>query len=178
MAQTKAKAKAVPTAKKTMKAAAKVATAPVPPSAKSTAAKPPPSSVKPAKHAVPKKPTRSAAPILRSIRSVIYQVDDLARARAFYAAALDRKPYFDEPFYIGFDVDGQELGLHPDNSQLRPGPGGAVAYWRVDDIRATWDLLLALGAGAVAAPHDVGGGITTGILADPFGNLVGLIQGA
>jgi len=125
------------------------------------------------KPAAKKKPS---APVLRSVRSVIYQVSNLERARTFYAAALGRKPYFDEAYYVGFDVDGQELGLHPDISKLQPGAGGAVAYWRVDDIGATWKHLLALGASPIEAPHDVGGGLQTAIVGDPCGNLVGLIQ--
>lgn len=115
-------------------------------------------------------------PVLRSVRSVIFQVDDLDKAKAFYSAALGRTPYFDQPFYAGYNVDGQELGLHPDVSKLRPGAGGAIAYWNVDSILKSWDYLLSLGGRAVEAPHDVGGDIKTAIIADPFGNLVGLIQ--
>jgi len=115
-------------------------------------------------------------PVLRGIRSVIVQVDDLEKAKTFYSAALGRVPYFDQPFYAGYDIDGQELGLHPDTSKIKPGAGGAIAYWKVDDIAASWDHLLALGGSAVEAPHDVGGDIQTAIVADPFGNLVGLIQ--
>ena len=132
-----------------------------------------------AKKPAAKKPAAKKAaksPTLRSIRSVIYQVDDLAMAKAFYAAILGKKPYFDEPYYVGFDVEGQELGLHPDISKIRPGAGGAVAYWRVDDLGATWQHVLSLGADAVDSPHDVGGGISTAIVSDPCGNLVGLIQ--
>jgi len=136
---------------------------------------------KPAK-AKPKKPVMSIGhaallPVLRSIRSVIYKVDDLAKAKAFYAAALARPPYFDEPFYAGFEVDGQELGLDPDVSTLKPGPGGAVAYWKVSDIQAVWTRLTTeLGGRPIELPHNVGGEIETAIVADPFGNLVGLIQ--
>ncbi len=115
-------------------------------------------------------------PVLRSIRSVIIQVDDLEKAKTFYSAALGRVPYYDQPHYVGYDVDGQELGLHPDVSKLTPGPGGAIAYWKVDDIAASWEHLLALGGGEIEAPHDVGGDIKTAIVSDPFGNLVGLIQ--
>jgi predicted enzyme related to lactoylglutathione lyase len=116
-------------------------------------------------------------PVLRSIRSVIYKVDDLAKAKAFYASALARQPYFDEPFYAGFEVDGQELGLDPDISTLKPGPGGAVAYWKVSDIHAVWNRLTTeLGGRPIELPHNVGGEIETAIVADPFGNLVGLIQ--
>lgn len=129
---------------------------------------------KPARKAAPHR--SATGPVFREIRSVIYQVDDLGKARAFYAAAVGKRPYFDEPYYVGFDVDGHELGLHPDISKLRPGAGGAIAYWRVDDLGATWKHLLALGAGAVESPHDVGGGLSTAIISDPAGNLVGLIQ--
>jgi predicted enzyme related to lactoylglutathione lyase len=113
---------------------------------------------------------------LRSLRSTIYKVDDLAKAKAFYTAALGREPYFDEPFYVGFQVDGQELGLDPDVSTQKPGPGGAVAYWRVDDIAAACALLQGHGGAAVEPPHEVGGGIQVAIVADVCGNLVGLIQ--
>ena len=116
-------------------------------------------------------------PVLRSIRSVIYKVNDLAKAKAFYASALGRQPYFDQPFYAGFDVDGQELGLDPDVSTLSPGPGGAVAYWKVSDIHAVWTRLTTeLGGRPISLPHNVGGEILTATVADPFGNLVGLIQ--
>lgn len=152
-------------------------------------AKPKSKSKKPVpKKPVPKKPAKKAAakqppapkalksPSLRSIRSVIFQVDDLAKAKLFYAAALGCEPYFDEPFYVGYNIEGQELGLHPDVSTLKPGPGGAVAYWRVDDIHASWTHILSIGATAIEPPRDVGGGILTAIVADPFGNLVGLIE--
>jgi len=130
---------------------------------------------KPTKRSAPK-PKPKVSPVLRSLRSVIYQVDNLGKAKAFYTAALGREPYFDEAYYVGFDVDGQELGLHPDISKLRPGAGGSIAYWRVDDIGATWTHLLKLGAIAIESPHDVGGGLQTAIISDPCGNLVGLIQ--
>lgn len=113
---------------------------------------------------------------LRSIRTVIYTVDDLARAKAFYSAAVDRDPYFDEAYYVGFDVDGQELGLDPDCSHRKPGPGGAVAYWRVDDIEESSRRLSELGAQVIEAPRDVGGGIVVAVVADPFGNHLGLVM--
>ena len=116
-------------------------------------------------------------PVLTGIRSVIYKVSDLAAAKKFYQSAVGKPPYFDEPYYVGFDVGGQELGLDPDVSTMKPGPGGAVSFWQVVDIFAVFDRLTGdLGATAVDEPHDVGGGIKVGVVADPFGNLVGLIQ--
>lgn len=116
-------------------------------------------------------------PVLTGIRSVIMKVPDLERAKKFYQSAVGKPPYFDQPFYVGFDIDGQELGLDPDLTTSKPGPGGAVAYWKVIDIFAVFDRLTRdLGGTSVDEPHDVGGGIKVGMLADPFGNLIGLIQ--
>ena len=72
--------------------------------------------------------------IIQGLGTVIYYVSDLNRAKAWYANAFGQQPYFDEPFYVGFNIAGYELGLNPDHSVARPGPGGSVAYWRVADI--------------------------------------------
>jgi len=133
-----------------------------------------PAARKPARRAA--KPAKPAPGTLRALRSAIYKVDDLARAKAFYATLLGRAPYFDQPFYVGFEVDGQELGLDPDVAVLKPGPGGAIAYWRVDDVAASYELAVASGGKPVEAPHEVGGGMSTAIVGDVCGNLVGLIQ--
>jgi predicted enzyme related to lactoylglutathione lyase len=151
--------------------------------AKKTSARPSAAKKKPPKKKVAK--PRAAAPAmpapvlphLRGLRSCIYQVDDLAVAKEFYAAALGKDPYFDEPYYVGFEIDGQELGLDPDVSRRRPGGGGTVGYWRVDDINAAWQHLTALGAQSIELPHAVGVDLQTSIVADPFGNYIGLIQG-
>ncbi len=143
------------------------------PKAKKAAAKP----AKPAKTAArPKAPAAPPPTGLFAIRSVIYTVTDLPRAKAFYGAVLGREPYFDQPYYVGFDVAGQELGLDPDTSRRQPGPGGAVAYWKVHDLHTAWELTLMNGADPLEPPHNVGEGTDIALIADPFGNLVGLIQ--
>ena len=48
------------------------------------------------------------------LRTVVYKVSDLGRAKAWYTKVLGIEPYFDEPFYVGFNVGGYELGLDPD----------------------------------------------------------------
>jgi predicted enzyme related to lactoylglutathione lyase len=113
---------------------------------------------------------------LRSIRSVIYPVTNMETAKAFYSVALDREPYFDQPRYCGFDIDGQELGLFADTDERKPGSGGAVAYWRVDDIVETCRRLCEIGATQSVAVKDVGGGMLMAIVSDPFGNDLGLIS--
>jgi predicted enzyme related to lactoylglutathione lyase len=113
---------------------------------------------------------------IKGLATVIYTVPDLARAKAWYATAFQQEPYFDEPFYVGFNVAGYELGLHPDLSEGTPGPGGGVAYWRVGDIEAAVRHFVSTGATIVSAARDVGEGIKVATVADPFGNSIGLIE--
>ena len=113
---------------------------------------------------------------LLGLRTVVCKVTDLARARAWYAELLGIAPYFDQPYYVGFNVGGFELGLDPDTSGQKPGPGGAVAYWGVADMAGFWPRAVKLGAGVVSEPRDVGEGIQVATAKDPFGNLLGFIQ--
>ena len=108
--------------------------------------------------------------------TAIYKAPDLTRAKAWYTAAFGIQPYFDEPFYVGFNIGGCELGLDPDASGGTAGPGGVTAYWGVADVDAAVRHFTAVG-GTVAQPvQDVGEGIRVATIADPFGNLVGLIE--
>ena len=172
MAKVKAKAKASarPTAKKS--AARKKPAAKKRPAAPKTAAK----VAKPNKRVVT--PPVVVGPYLRSLRTCIYQVHDLPLAKEFYSQALGKDPYFDEPYYVGFEVDGHELGLDPDVSKRPPGGSGVIGYWRVEDINAAWQHLTTIGATSIELPHSVGVDLQTSIVADPFGNYIGLIQGA
>lgn len=114
--------------------------------------------------------------MILGLRTVIYRVNDLDRAKAFYRQGFEVEPYFDQPFYVGFNVGGFELGLDPDTSEGAPGPGGSVAYWGVNAIEAAFDRLVGLGGSPVSPVKDVGGGIRVAIVADPFGNTIGLID--
>lgn len=111
--------------------------------------------------------------MILGLRTVIYPTPDLGRGKEWYARVLGVDPYFDEPFYVGFAVGGFELGLVPDGT---PGAPGALAYWGVPDAEAEMARLAALGATVHEAVHDVGGGIKVGAVADPFGNLFGVIE--
>jgi len=113
--------------------------------------------------------------MLLGLRTVIYHVPDLAAAKAWYAAAFGATPYFDEPFYVGFEIGGFELGLHPDTSGVTIG-NNAVAYWGVTDIDDAYGRLLDRGARPRDPVQDVGEGIKVAAVADPFGNVIGLIQ--
>lgn len=113
--------------------------------------------------------------MILGLRTCVFRVraDQLAAAKAWYTLFAGAPPYFDEPFYVGFNVGGFELGLHPEGA---PGPGGTEVYWGTADIDAELARVLALGATVASPLQDVGGGIRVVVLADPFGNLVGLIQ--
>jgi len=109
------------------------------------------------------------------LRSAIYPVDDLAAAKAWYERALGVKPYFDEPFYVGFNVGGFELGLDPDAKGVVRG-ARPIAYWGVSDIDAAHAKLLVQGAKADATIQEVGGDIRVASVRDPCGNVLGLIE--
>ena len=114
--------------------------------------------------------------MLLGLRTVIYKVPDLARAKAWYRELFGLTPYFDEPFYVGFNVGGFELGLDPDTRGQSPGPGGSVAYWGVEDLKGVMQRLTAAGVEVNAPLKDVGEGILVATIRDPFGNVVGLIE--
>ena len=115
--------------------------------------------------------------MLQGLRTVIYHVADLDRAKAWYAEVVGHAPYFDQPFYIGFNVSGFELGLDPDMSQVTPGGGSSsTAYWGVADADAAHARLLALGATPHTDVEDVGDGIRVATVRDPFGNIFGVIE--
>ena len=113
--------------------------------------------------------------MIGGLRTVIYQVDDLSRAKEWYSQILGFAPYFDEPFYVGFNVGGYELGLDPDAENVIKG-NNAIAYWGVGDIQTAYQKLLETGAESVSEPTNVGGEIYVATVRDPFGNVFGIIE--
>ena len=109
------------------------------------------------------------------LRTLVYDVADLPAAQRWYSEVLGQKPYFDEPFYVGFSVHGYELGLNPVEKQAA-GPGNATTYLGVDDVDAAIARVIDLGAKQKDPPTDVGGGIRVGAVTDPFGNVLGFIH--
>jgi predicted enzyme related to lactoylglutathione lyase len=109
------------------------------------------------------------------LRTVIYAAPDLTKAREWYSSVLGIAPYFDQPFYVGFNVSGYELGLDP-GAAVAKADGGAIAYWGVTDANASFARLLSLGAKKRSDVQDVGEGIKVATVFDPFGNVFGIIE--
>lgn len=114
--------------------------------------------------------------MFHGLRTVIYHVGDLDRAKEWYGVVLGIRPYFDEPFYVGFDVGGFELGLQPDEPGAPRASTGVVAYWGVDDADAAFGRLLELGATGHSGVQDVGDGIRVATVLDLYGNMLGVIE--
>ena len=105
------------------------------------------------------------------IKTVLHPVSDLAAAKAMYTALLGVEPAADAPYYVGYDVEGQHIGLVPGGDMTSP-----VAYWHVPDIEAKLAEVTAAGATLNQSPRDVGGGRLVATVADPDGNVLGLLQ--
>lgn len=109
------------------------------------------------------------------LRTAIYQVSNIDAAKEWYSRAFDTQPYYEEPFYVGFDIGGYELGLQPEGTTHLPKTESVVAYWGVEDLIDKYRCLVAAGAIPFEEPRGVGGGISVAKVQDPWGNLIGLI---
>jgi len=110
------------------------------------------------------------------LRTTIYKVDNLTEAVEWYTKAFETAPYFNEPFYVGFNIGGYELGLLPDeDSATSLKTGNVVTYWGVDDIESEFKRFTDLGAIPNETPENVGGDIVTASIKDPWNNVIGLI---
>lgn len=115
-------------------------------------------------------------PMFLGLRTVKYEVQDVAKAKEWYTKALGIPPYFDEPaYYVGYNVGGYDLGLVPAKDAATKRAPAGVAYWGVEDAHAAYKRLLDLGATPVEEIQDVGGGMLAGEVRDPFGNVIGII---
>ena len=105
------------------------------------------------------------------VNTIIYPVQDLAQAKAFYTTLLGVEPYVDQPYYVGFKVNGQDIGLDPSGHT-----DGMTAFYTVDDIQQTLQSLLEAGAQTLQEVRDVGGGRLVGSVKDVDGNIIGLLS--
>ena len=108
------------------------------------------------------------------VKTILHPVTDVAAAKAVYTALLGIEPQADSPYYVGYDVAGQQIGLVPGG-----GPQGMtspVAYWHVPDLEAKLAEVTAAGATVKEPAHDVGGGRLVATVTDPDGNVLGLLE--
>jgi predicted enzyme related to lactoylglutathione lyase len=116
----------------------------------------------------------NSTPAFLGLRTAIYAAPDLAKATTWYSEVLGFQPYFNQPFYVGFNVGGFELGLDPNAAAT--GAGGVSVYWGVANAAESLQRLLTLGAKPHADVQEVGEGIRVATVLDPFGNVFGIIE--
>ena len=107
----------------------------------------------------------------QGIRTIVYPVKDIAKAKALYRDLLGVEPYADSPYYVGFKVDNLDIGLDPNGHKE-----GMTVYYHVDDIKKNLKLLVDAGAKTIQEIKDVGGGRLIASVKDADGNIIGLIQ--
>ena len=113
---------------------------------------------------------------LLGLRTTIYKVSDMEKAKKWYSDFLGFEPYFDEPFYVGFNVAGYELGLQPEEEgEGAEKADSVITYWGVENVSESYQALISLGAKPHEEPTEVGGGIIVASLKDPWANIIGLI---
>lgn len=110
----------------------------------------------------------------KGVSVVLYPVSDLASAKALFTRLLGVDPMADAPFYVGFEVAGQQIGLVQGGGQQ--GMTGATPFWEVDDIREAVAGLTTAGAKIIEDVHEVAGGLLVASLTDADGNMIGLRQ--
>lgn len=103
--------------------------------------------------------------------TIIYPVKDIAKAKALFTALLGKEPYADQPYYVGYKIGNQDIGLDPHGHRE-----GATAYYEVDDIKKVLQSLLDAGAQTVQDVKNVGGGKLIASVKDADGNIIGLTQ--
>lgn len=109
------------------------------------------------------------------LRTAIYKVPDIEKAKQWYSEIFATKPYFDMPFYVGFNIAGYELGLHPDEKNESNKTENVEMYWGVDNVETSYNRLISLGATAHHPPQNVGEEIVVATVKDPWNNIIGII---
>jgi len=108
------------------------------------------------------------------LNTVLYPVKDLDKAKAVFTALIGVEPHVDSMYYVGYEVDGHEIGLIPNGHDQ--GMTGPEPYYDVEDINATLAALQAAGAVVVQEPTDVAAGLLVAKVRDTEGNLIGVKQ--
>ena len=107
----------------------------------------------------------------KAITTVVYPVKDIAKAKSLFRELLGKEPYADDPYYVGFKVGKQDIGLDPNGHRE-----GMTVYYHVDDIKQSLESLVESGAKTIQEIKDVGGGRLIASVKDTDDNIIGLIQ--
>jgi predicted enzyme related to lactoylglutathione lyase len=108
---------------------------------------------------------------LLGLRTLIYPTDNLEEDKKWWTDTLGFGPYFDQPFYVGFEVGGYELGLDP-NADMAAGPR---TYFGVDNVEEAVRHFVDRGCTIHEEPTNTGGDIVVATVKRPNGQLLGLI---
>ena len=107
----------------------------------------------------------------KGVKTIIYPVKDMNQAKLLFQRLLEAEPYADQPYYVGFKIGDQDIGLVPNGQNA-----GMTAFFHVDDIKKSLQILLDAGSEIIQDLKDVGGGRTIASVKDKDGNIIGLVQ--
>jgi len=107
----------------------------------------------------------------KGVKTVIYPVKDINQAKTMFRKLLEVEPYADQPYYVGFKIGDQDIGLVPNGPER-----GMTAFYHVDDIKNSLQILLDAGAEIIQDIKNVGGGRLIASVKDNDGNIIGLVQ--
>jgi len=107
----------------------------------------------------------------KGIKTIIYPATDINQAKTLFRKLLGVEPYADQPYYVGFKIGDQDIGLVPNSPEA-----GITAFYHVDDIKNSLQILLDAGAEIIQDIKNVGGGRLIASVKDKDSNIIGLIQ--
>ncbi|HVM06897.1 MAG TPA: hypothetical protein VM345_00410 [Acidimicrobiales bacterium] len=110
---------------------------------------------------------------MNNVENIVYTVTDIATAKAIHIALLGVEPHTDQPYYVGFNVAGFEIGLTP---QRPHSSVGAVAHIHVPDLRAALTEVRRAGATLASEPTQVAPGTKVATVTTPDDITLGLIE--
>ena len=107
----------------------------------------------------------------KGVKTILYPVKDVNESKNVFRNLLGVEPYADQPYYVGFKIEDQDIGLIPNNAE-----GGVTAFFHIDDIKSSLQILLDAGAQIIQNVKNVGGERLIATVKDKDGNIIGLIQ--
>ena len=107
----------------------------------------------------------------KGVKTIIYPVKDITQAKTLFRKLLGVEPYSDQPYYVGFKIGDQDIGLVPNSPEA-----GMTAFYHVDDIKNSLQILVDAGAEIIQNIKNVGGGRLIASVKDKDSNIIGLIQ--